>query len=269
MRRLVLVHTTWGYQHGSHHGKRSTGRGYHIAHHISVVILAGPDKTALCLHNTCYRIVDQGIEILDTCRLKFILVLLVINLLENILKIMVILFRNGILGGKPQILFCIQRITKTRFGKAGDGLVRVVDSLEDSRTVKFVNGLADLCAILCCKYKFCLTFSRHLDLCIFIYIAVGMSGEGDRRRPVFHTGIDALYLDRGTENRAVQSCPDRTIWAFPHLFQIVLCHSCRIWGNGRTFYSHTIFFCRLRRIHCHLIIGLVPVLQTEVIILRL
>ena len=106
-----------GNQHGSHHGQGTEGGGNHVAHHISVVVLAGPDKSALCLHHPGNGVINQRIEIGDACLLKFLFVLTVMDLLENILEGMVVLFGNGIFGGKPQILLCVQRVVKQLLAK--------------------------------------------------------------------------------------------------------------------------------------------------------
>ena len=95
----------------------------HIAHHVAVIVLAGPDKAALGLHDPGYRIIDQGIEIGDAQPFQTSLIVSVVDLLENILEGMVIFLGDRILGGKPQILLRIQRILEAASGKALDGTV--------------------------------------------------------------------------------------------------------------------------------------------------
>ena len=101
---LILINTGRGYQHRGHHGKGAKRRRNHITHHITVIILAGPDETSLCFHDSGYRIIDQRIEIGDSCILKLRFKFLFIYLLENILKVMIIFLGNSILSCKPQIL---------------------------------------------------------------------------------------------------------------------------------------------------------------------
>ena len=57
--------------------------------------------------------------------LKLLCIFTVKDLLENVLKGMVILFGNGILGGKPKILLGIKGIVKAASGKAFNGLVNI------------------------------------------------------------------------------------------------------------------------------------------------
>ena len=98
---FVFVYAVRGNQYGSHHGEGTERGRNHIGHYIAVVVLACPDKAALCFHDPCYRIVNQGVEIGNAGFLKFRLVFVFVNLSKNILEGMVILFGNGILCGKP------------------------------------------------------------------------------------------------------------------------------------------------------------------------
>jgi len=63
MGRLVLILPVWRDQHGGHHGQAAKGSADHIAHHISILVLAGPDKTPLGADDPRYRVVNQGIKV--------------------------------------------------------------------------------------------------------------------------------------------------------------------------------------------------------------
>ena len=65
---------------------------------------------------------------------------------------MVIDLRDRILCGKPQILLCIQCIVEACLCKARDGLVCIVDTLNDTGTIKLLNRLTDLFAVCTGKY---------------------------------------------------------------------------------------------------------------------
>ena len=70
---FVFVYAVRGNQYGSHHGEGTERGRNHIGHYIAVVVLACPDKAALCLHDTGYDIIDQAVEIRQACFLKFLL----------------------------------------------------------------------------------------------------------------------------------------------------------------------------------------------------
>src|SRR5699024_3336401 len=64
---LILVISVGRDKYGSHHGKRTESRGYHIAHHIAVIILAGPDETAFRFHHAGNDVVNKAVEISKSC----------------------------------------------------------------------------------------------------------------------------------------------------------------------------------------------------------
>ena len=104
---LILKISFRRYQHGSHHCKRTECGRNHITHNISIIVLAGPDKSAFCFHYASYHIIDQTIEESNACGLKFFLKLSFINIMENFFKFAIVCFGNGIFAAKPQILFGI------------------------------------------------------------------------------------------------------------------------------------------------------------------
>ena len=218
MCRLILIISIWGNQNRSHHGKRTEGRGNHIAHYIPVIILARPDITALRLHHPRHGIINQRIEISNSRRLEFLFIFRFKNLLKKIFKSMVILLRNRILSRKPEILLNIQRIIKAASRKALNGRFYIMLSLNNARTVKFKNRLFRLRTVRCRKYQLRFSGSGYFHFHIFIYIPISVPGNGNRFFPVFDTWFYSFYFNRRTEHRTVQNRPDRTVGTFPHLF---------------------------------------------------
>ncbi len=104
---LIFVNTAGGYQNGGHHSQRAKAGSHHIAEYIAVVILKGPYKATLGLHNSGYGIVDQGIEIGIAVGLKFLLIFGIVQVLEDFLKVCIVGLGDSILGGKPKILFAV------------------------------------------------------------------------------------------------------------------------------------------------------------------
>ena len=201
--RLVFIGTAGGYQHGGHHGQIAVGRRHHIGHHITVIVLAGPDEASFRADDPCHRIVYQCIEIFYTKLLKFLLVLGIIDLLKDILECMVIFLGNGILGGEPQVLLGINSISKAGSGKAGNGLFRIVDALKNSRSLKVMDQLSDLGSVLGGKYQLRPARSGHFDLRVFIDVPVSVAGNGDWLLPVAHIRDDSLHQNRRPEHSAV------------------------------------------------------------------
>ena len=265
--RFILKIPIRGNQHGGHHCQRTECRRYHIAHHIAVIVLTCPDKSAFCFHHTGYCIINQRIEICDSRLFKFFLILFIKNLLKNIFKGVIILFRNRVFRRKPQILLRIQRIVKTAFCKACDGSLCVVHSLEHAGSFKLMNQLSCLCTVLGSKYQLCFPWTACFQLYRLIHVPIRMPCQRNRFLPVFHTRLNPFDNNRGTEHRTVQDCTDGSIRALPHFLQIILCHTGSIRCNRRTFHCNAVFLCSIRTVKCHLVIRRIPMLQPQIIIL--
>ena len=173
---------------------------------------------------------------------------------------MIILFGNRIFCGKPKILLCIKSIRKTASCKTFDRTVDIMHSLHNTRSVKIMYKLFRLASVLCCIYKFNFAGSRNFHLRTFVYITICMSCNRNRFLPILHTRLDSFHHDRSTKYRSVKNRTNRTVWTFPHLFQIILIHARCIWSNCSTFYRNLIFLGRHCRINRDLIVCLVSML---------
>ena len=140
-------------------------------------------------------------------------------------------------------------------------------SLHNTRSVKVMYQLFCLCPILCCIDKLHFPFTRNFHLSSLVYIAVRMSCNGNRFLPVFYARFDPFYYNWGTKNCTVKNRTDGTVRALPHFFEIILFHARCIWSDRSAFDRYFILLCRIRRVHCHLVICLIAVLQPQVIIL--
>ena len=103
----------------------------------------------------------------------------------------------------PDILFSVHCITKACACKTGNGFFCIVNSLNDSRTIKVVNYFFCLCSILSGKYKFCCSFTRNFDFCIFINITIRMTCNRNRLCPIFYIRNDSLNKDWCTKYRTI------------------------------------------------------------------
>ena len=140
-------------------------------------------------------------------------------------------------------------------------------SLDHTRSVKFMDRLFDHRAICTCKYQLSLTGTRNLDLYVLIYVTICMSCDCDRGLPVLYTWLNALYDDWCTEYSSIKDRTDRSIWALPHFFQVILCHTCSIWCDRCTFNSNAILLCCICGIKCYLIICLISIFKSQIVIL--
>ncbi len=154
-------------------------------------------------------------------------------------------------------------------GKAFDGLLRIVDALEDARSGELMDQLPDLGPVRPGEHQLSLARPGHLDLRILVHIAVCMAGDGDRLGPVLHIGHDAVDQDGGAEYRAVQDGADGAVGALPHLLQVIFLHPGSIGGDGGAFHGHSILQRGVGGVHCDLVVRGIAVLQAQVIVLGL
>ena len=269
VRRLVLVLAVGGHQHAGHHRQRTERRRDHIAHHVAVVVLASPDKAALRADHTRHRIVDEGVEIFQTRRLKLRLELVFVNLGKDVLKAMIVGLGNGVLGGEPQILLGIQRIAEAGAGKAADGRVGVVHTHHNAFAAKVVDiGTGDG-AVRSGDDQLRLAAGRSAQLGVLINIAVGVTRQGDRLFPGGHRRGDAADRHGSTEHGAVHNGADGAVGAFPHLLEVVFLDPLLIRGDGGALDADAVLLAGLRRFDGHLVVGRIAILQTEVVIFAL
>ena len=141
-----------------------------------------------------------------------------------------------------------------------------MNTLDHARCVKVMDQLRSLLAVFSFEYQHSISWFVNVHLGILIYIAVSMTGNGDRFLPVLHTWLDSLYHNGSTKNSSIQDCTNSSVRAFVHFFQIILRHSGFIRGNGGTFNSNSVFLGGFRCIYSYLVISLISVFQSKIIV---
>ena len=266
---LVLEGAIGAHEHRGHHGKRTKSARHHVAHNVAVVVLAGPDEAAFGLHDARHGVVDEGVEVRDACLVKTSLVLGVKDLLEDILEAVVILLGNGVLRGEPNVLLDGKRVLEAAVGEALDGPVEVVHALHHARLLEVVHQLARLSAVFGRVDELHLARTGNAHLGIAIHIAIGVTGKRDGLGPVAHAGLDALDHDRRAEDGAVEHGADGAVGALPHLLEAVLLHARGIGRDGGALHGHTQALRGERGVHRHLVVGLIAMLEAQVVVLAL
>ena len=216
MSSFIFVISLWRYQYRCHHSQRTKCWRNHIAHNISIIVLAGPDKSAFSLHDTSYDIIDQAVEIFNACCLEFLLKLIFINSCKDFLKTSVINLGDRILAAKPQVLFCIQCIIKTASCKTCDRIIQIVHTLKHTRSLIMMDQLFSLLSVCTFKYQISISGAVNIHLCVLIHITIGMTCDGDRFLPVLNTWFNTLHYDWGTKNSSVENCTNRSVRTLVH-----------------------------------------------------
>ena len=144
-----------------------------------------------------------------------------------------------------------------------------MNALDHSGCLKIVDQFPHLTPVLCRKYQLRPAGRRNPNLRILVDIPIRMPGNGNRCLPASDIGLNPAYQNRCPEHRPVQKSPNRTVWALPHFFESIFLHPVRIRCNRCALDRHAIFFCRLRRQNGNLIVRLIPLFESQIIILRL
>ena len=264
---LILEVAVRAHQHTGHHGQGAGGGGDEVAHHVAVVVLAGPDHSPLGPDDLGGHVVDEGVTVVKARGLELVLELLLIDLLEQELEGLVVVLGDGILGGEPHVLAHLQGIGEAAPGEGEDGVVPVVHPLEDAGAFEVKDGLTgELLAALVGEDHLRLARAGDPILHGLVDVAVGVAGDGNG---LFPAGDHRLHLgdeDGGTKDRAVQGRPDGGVGGFPHLFQVILFHPLEVGGDGGAFHPHVPVLDGLGRLDGDLVVGGVPVGQAQIVI---
>ena len=87
----------------------------------------------------------------------------------------------------------VQGEAETGMCKGLNGLVGIVDALKDAGAREILNQAAGFPAVLRGVYEFAFAGPGYPYLRVFIHIAVGMSAENNRFRPVSDCGLDIVH----------------------------------------------------------------------------
>ena len=182
---------------------------------------------------------------------------------------MVIGFADRVLRGEPQILPDAEGIFKAGMREGSNRGVHIVDSLNHAGAAEGKNRLPDFLPVLSGKDQFRLSGSRNPDLRVLIHIPIGVTGDGNGLFPGSHGRMYAPHQNGRPEYGSVQDRPDRSVGTLPHLLQTVFLHPLGIGRDGCAFDRHAVLQRRFGAFHRYPVLCLIPMLQPQIIILRL
>ena len=104
---------------------------------------------------------------------------------------------------------------------------------------------------------------------VLIDVAVGVAGDGNGLLPAADHGVDALDDDGRAEDGAVEHGADGAVGALPHLLEVVLLDALGVGGDGGALDGDAQAFGGLCGVDGDLVVGLVAVLEAEVVVLGL
>lgn len=94
---------------------------------------------------------------------------------------------------------------------------------------------------------------------------MGVPANDDGFGPAWHKARDILADDGLPEHGASQDVPDGAVGRSPHLLELELLHAFLIRSDGGTLDAHVVFLHRSGRVHGHLVVCGVSVLDAQVV----
>mgnify|MGYP007132323313 CR=1 FL=1 len=89
-----------GHEHGGHEAQRTEALGHGVGLHIAIVVLAGPDVTAVPLQGAGHHVVDQAVLVSQAGLGVPVLVFGLEHLGKDVLELAVVGLQNRVLGGQ-------------------------------------------------------------------------------------------------------------------------------------------------------------------------
>ena len=258
-----------GGEHAGHQSKRPKALCHSVRLHVTVVVLGGPDIAALPLESRRHHVINQAVLIGDARFLKSILELRLEDLLEDVLEATVIGLQDGVLGREIHRVSAIQTVVQRRPSEVADRGVEVVHrhghsaagGVEDLKTLGFA-------AVFRLETNGEGSWSVKDKVCGAVLVTKGVAADDDglvpaRNKPGNIRNDDGLAKDDATENVA-----NSPIGASPHLLQTELFNPCLIGGDGRALDPDAVFLDGVGCINGDLIVGLIALLDPQVVILK-
>ena len=271
VRRLALDQVTLGRDElRGHHAQRAEALRDNVRLHVAVVVLARPHEAALALDRLRDHVVDQAVLVPDVEPLKLFLVRGVVQLLEDVLKLAVVRLENRVLRREVQRHLLVDRDVEARVRKAGNRVDRVVHGHGHAAVlVVLVHLLLDLLsAVLGRKGDGQLAGARRDKVLAAVLVTKRVTANADRLLPAGHRTRDLLQDDRLTEDGAAENVADRAVRREPHLLQVELLHTRLIGRDRGALDADLVFLDRLGRVDGDLVVGLIAVLDAQVVVLQ-
>ncbi len=196
------------------------------------------------------------------------LVVLLEDLIEDVLEASVVLLQDGVLGTQVQRPLLLQREVETAMREALDALVRVVHAHGHTIALEVIHVPGGGPAFLRGEGHGELSLAFDHSVGGFVLVSESVAADHDGFGPAGHQAWDVIDHDGLAEHGAAEDVADGAVGALPHLLQAELLHACLVRGDGGALDANVVLLDRLGRVHGHLIVGGIAVLNTEIVIVQ-
>src|SRR5581483_169346 len=191
------------------------------------------------------------------------------DLLEEILEAAVVGFEDRVLRREIDRVVAQQPVVEAGPREAADRLVDVVHRQRDAAAFVLIHLALDRGAAVGRRERHGQRPGAGDDeVGRAILVAEGVTADHDRLRPAGHEPRNVAADDRLAEDRAVEFVADRAVRRLPHLLQSELLDARLVRRDRRAFHADAVLLDRARRVERHPIVGRVPVLDPQIVVLQ-
>ncbi len=257
-------------EHGRHQSERAEALRDSVALHVAVIVLAGPDVTALPLHGRGDHVVDETVLVGEAGVFELLLELFEEDLLEDVLEATVVGLEDGVFSREVDRVVAVETVVERGASEIADRLVEVVLHLRDA----VARGVEDLEAdrlrpVIRGELHGELALAGEAEVGGAVLVTEGVTTDDDRLVPSGNQTRDVRDDDRLAEDHAAEDVADRAVGRLPHLFETELDHAGLVGGDGGALHTNTVLLDGVRCIDRDLVIGRVAVLDAEVVVLQI
>src|SRR5262249_24597512 len=176
----------------------------------------------------------------------------------------VIGLEDRILRGEVDRIVSSEPVVEGSARELTDRLVEIVHRHRNATSRRGEDILLDYLAIFTNELDRQLAFAGEAEVGGAILVAVGVASDDDRLGPAGNKPWDVPADDRLSKDDAPQNVADRAVRRLPHLLQTELLHARLVGGDRRALHADTDLLDRVGGVDCHLVAGLVAVLNAEI-----
>ena len=152
--------------------------------------------------------------------------------------------------------------------EVADRVVEIVHGHGDARARRLEHLALDHLAVLAGELERDGALAGELEVGGAVLVAVGVAADHERLGPARHQARHVLADDGLAEDDAAQDVADGAVGALPHLLEVELFDARLVGRDGRALDGDAVLLGGVGRVDGDLVVGLVAVLDAEVVVLE-
>ncbi len=205
----------------------------------------------------------------DVGSFELVLELAFEDFLEQVLEAAIIPFHDGVLGRQVHRPAAVEAVVEAGAGEVADRIVEIVHCHGNAAGLELEHFEVDLLAALAFPHEAQLAGTGDQRVGGAILVAEGVTADDDGIGPARHQARHVVDHDRFAEDHAAEDVADRAIGRTIHFLQVKLLDACLVRSDRGAFHADAMFLDGIGGIDGDLVVGLVALLDREVVILQI